>query len=142
MTYNLSKNVLILWRITAAMVIVAVYSALLIFAAVSGVWSLYIAIAAVVFYLGLAFLYFPKLLKIQTTVVTKCGVYCRKGIIISREHFFPNARLVYLQRLNLPIFDSFGLSIVLVRGVGHFLLLPPMTKVQTNSFYKIFNSRV
>lgn len=136
MIFELDKKVLLYWRFTAAVLFAAVFSALWI--AVPGRYTLKILsslvlLAVVTVY---CFVYLPLRFKAESITVSDGNIICQKGVIIKREYIYPNARLVYVQTVRLPLASCFGLYVTVLRGVGHSLILPALTLKQQTEFLK------
>lgn len=136
MIFELDKKVLLYWRFTAAVLFAAVFSAIVLTLSnyawlCVGLCGTVLCLASVVLYI-----YLPKLWRSETVLVENGRIICRKGIFIKREYIYPKARLVYVQRVKPPLAGCFGLQIIITKGVGHNLFLPPMTHSQASLFRK------
>lgn len=136
MIFELDKKVLLYWRFTAAVLFAAVFSALAL--TLSDYFYVCAAVCGAVLVLSLAvlFLYLPRLWRSEAVLIEKGRIVCRKGIIIRREYIYPQARLIYVQRLKPPLAGCFGLEMIVIKGVGHSLILPPMPHSQSVIFRK------
>lgn len=134
MIFELDKKVLLYWRFTAAVLFAAVFSAFALI--LSDYFYVCIAVCGAVFTLSLVvlLLYLPRLWRSEAVLVEKTGIVCRKGIITKREYTYPRARMVYIQRIKPPLAGCFGLEMIIIKGVGHSLILPPMTHEQSVIF--------
>ena len=136
MIFELSKKVLLYWRFTAAVLFAAVFSALVIVLSKFPLLCVPLCGLCLVVELAVLFVYLPKLWKAEAVLVENNRIICKKGVIIKREYIYPQKRMVYLQRMKLPIAGCFGIEIVIIKGVGHNLFLPPMTHTQSVLFRK------
>lgn len=136
MIFELSKKVLLYWRFTAAVIFAAVFSALVITLSNFPMICFTLCAGVLTVELIVLCLYLPKLWKIQSVTIENQRIVCKKGLIIEREYIYPKARVVYLQRVQPPIAGCFGLEMVIIKGVGHNLFLPPMTHLQSVSLRK------
>lgn len=136
MIFELDKKVLLYWRFTAAVLFAAVFSALWI--SVPDRYTLKILSSTVLLVVMTAhcFVYLPIRLKAENIEVSDGKIICRKGVIIKRKYIYPNARLVYVQTVRLPLASCFGLYVTVLRGVGHSLILPALTLKQQTEFLK------
>ena len=140
MIFELDKKVLLYWRFTVAVLFATVFSTLVL--TLSNYFYVCIVACGVILALGLIvlFWYLPRLWCSETVLVEKGRIVCRKGIIIKREYVYPKARLIYLQRIKPPIAGCFGLEMIIIKGVGHSLILPPMTHHQSVIFRQAVQS--
>ena len=136
MIFELSKKVLLYWRFTAAVLFAAVFSTLWILPYLSFTLKLIIALVIVSVFLVWWAIFLPLRFKAECIAVQNGKIYCRKGVLIKREHVYPNAKLVYVQTVRLPLASCFGLYTLVLRGVGHSLVLPAMTLQQKCTFLK------
>ena len=134
MIFELDSKILKYREVTAAIIFAAVFSTFCL--SLKG----FLGLKLIVFCLLLAlfcllkFWYFPKALKMASLSVKNGHIFCRKGVIFSREYIYPNLEVVYIQRLKLPIATVFGLEWAVLRGSGNSLLLPPLTSNQVDTF--------
>ncbi len=136
MIFELDKKVLLYWRFTAAVIFAAVFSALAL--TLSGYFYLCVAICGAVTVVGLVilFCYLPKLWRSEVVLIENGRIICKKGVIIKREYIYPQTRIVYVQRVKPPLAGCFCLQMIIIKGVGHNLFLPPMTHTQSVLFRK------
>ena len=136
MIFELDKKVLLYWRFTAAVLFAAVFSALWI--AVPDRYTVKILSSLVLLAVATAycFVYLPLRFKAESVSISGGRIICRKGVIIKRKYIYPNARLVYVQTVRLPLASCFGLYVTVLRGVGHSLILPALTLKQQTEFLK------
>ncbi len=136
MIFELDKKVLLYWRFTAAVLFAAVFSALWI--AVPDRYTLKIlsSIVLLAVFSVYCFVYIPLRFKAESITVSDGKLICRKGVIIKRKYIYPNARLVYVQTVRLPLASCFGLYVTVLRGVGHSLILPALTLKQQTKVLK------
>lgn len=131
--FELDSKVFKYWKVTAAMVFAAVFSAFCLI--LNGFWVLkaviFFALSAALFVL--AFWYYPTLADNTGLSVEKGRVFCRKGVFFEREYIYPNTQIIYFQRVKLPVASVFGLQWMILRGSGNSLLLPPLTVTQVES---------
>ena len=128
--FELDSKVLKYWKVTAAMIFAAVFSAFCLI--LNGFWVLkavlFFALSAVL--LVLVFWYFPTLADSTDLSIENGRIICRKGVFLKREYIYPNPQIIYFQRIKLPVALVFGLQWVILRGSGNSLLLPPLTVTQ------------
>ena len=136
MIFELDKKVLLYWRFTAPVLFAAVFSALWI--AVPDRYTLKILSSLVLLAVMTVycFIYLPLRFKAENITVSGGRIICRKGVIIKRKYIYPNARLVYVQTVRLPLASCFGLYVTVLRGVGHNLILPALTLKQQTKVLK------
>lgn len=134
MIFELDKKVLLYWRFTAAVLFAAVFSALAL--TLSDYFYVCIAVCGTVLTLSIVvlLLYLPRLWRSEAVLIENGRIVCQKGIVIKREYIYPQARLIYVQRLKPPLAGCFGLEMLIIKGVGHSLVLPPMTHSQSVVF--------
>lgn len=136
MIFELDKKVLLYWRFTAAVLFAAVFSALWIGIPERYTLKVLSSIVLLTVMTVHCFIYLP--LRFKAENITVCGgkIICKKGVIIKREYIYPNARLVYVQTVRLPLASCFGLYTTVLRGVGHSFVLPALTQKQQIEFLK------
>lgn len=136
MIFELDKKVLLYWRFTAAVLFAAVFSALWI--AVPDRYTLKILSSLVLLAVMTVycFIYLPLRFKAENITISDGRIVCRKGVIIKRKYIYPNAQLVYIQTVRLPLASCFGLYVTVLRGVGHNLILPALTLKQQTKVLK------
>ena len=127
MIFLLDKKVLLYWKFTAAVLFAAVFSALWMLPKVTLTAKTLISVGVLAVFFVWWFVYLPQRFKNEKISVENGRIFYKKGVVIKREYIYPNARLVYVQTVRLPLAYCFGLVSVVVRGVGHSLILPLMT---------------
>ena len=136
MVFELDRKVLLYWRFTAAVIFAAVFSALWMLLPIGllpkAVTSVIILVLTLLWWL----VYLPLRFKTECVKVDIGRIYCRKGVVVKREYVYPNTRIVYIQTVRLPLAYCFGLFSVVIRGVGHSLILPLMNQKQMTLFLK------
>lgn len=130
MTLIPDKNVLKLWRLSAAVISAAVFSVICYIPFIGGAVKLLAAVITAALLCAAVFIYLPRLFKAQRITVSDGRLCCRKGFIIKREYVYPNKNIVYIQYFSLPVHSCFGLFVAVVKGVGNSLVLPPLTAEQ------------
>ncbi len=136
MIFELDQKVLLYWRFTAAVLFAAVFSALWLIPADRFVLKTLLSMVLAAVFSVYCFVYLPLRFKSESVGVADGKIICSKGVVFKREYIYPNARLVYVQTVRLPVACCFGLYILVLRGVGHSLVLPAMTLRQTCEFLK------
>ncbi len=137
MIFELDKKVLLYWRFTAAVIFAAVFSALWFVPMIELALKTVLCIVVTAVFIGFIFFFLPMRFKSEVLKVEKGRIICRKGVIFKREYIYPNARLVYVQTVRLPLATCFGLNVLVLRGVGHSLVLPAVTLEQSVRFLKV-----
>ena len=130
MIFELDKKVLLYWRFTAAVLFAAVFSALWLTVPLAFVFKILASVVLCAVFIVYCFAYLSKRFSSENIEVTSNQTICRKGVILKREYIYPNGRLVYVQKVRLPLAQCFGLFSVVFRGAGHSLILPPLTHEQ------------
>lgn len=136
MNIKLDTKVLLYWRSTAAVIFAAVFSAFVLALRDRPYVRLSLCVFSAAVFAAVAFLYMPRLFKITGVSVQNGRIICKKGILFRREYIYPNARLVYIQTVKLPIASCFGLRFLILRGAGNSLVLPPVTAAQSETLRK------
>lgn len=136
MILELSKKVLLYWRFTAAVLFAAVFSALWIVPWVDFATKTLASVLVLAVFFVWWFVYLPQKFKLEKIVLENGRIICKKGVLVKREYIYPNARLVYVQTVRLPLASCFGLYILVLKGVGHSLYLPAVTLKQKYIFLK------
>ena len=140
MTFVPSKNVLKLWRISAAVVFAAVFSAVCYIPALNLKIKLIAAAVTAVLLCIVVFIYLPLLYRSEKIIVSDGRLYCKKGVIANREYIYPNRDIVYIQCFRLPVHSCFGLYIAVVKGVNNSIVLPPLSSEQLCSLKEVIKS--
>ncbi len=137
MIFELDKKVLLYWRFTAAVLFAAVFSALWLTVPLAFVLKALASVVLCAVFIVYCFVYLSKRFRSENIEVTNGKTICRKGVILKREYIYLNGRLVYAQTVRLPLAQCFGLFTVVFRGVGHSLILPPLTREQMILLLKV-----
>ncbi len=136
MIFELDKKVLIYWRFTAAVIFAAVFSALWILPHIAVTLKMLISVVLSGAFAMWWSVFLPLRFKAESITVENGRIYCRRGVVIKREYVYPNARLVYIQTVRLPLASCFGLYVLVLKGVGHSFVLPAVTLQQKYTFLK------
>ena len=134
MNFELDVRVLKYWRLTAAVIFAVVF--LILFIIFSNTLGLILLVVFLVTYFIVAYIYLPLRFKTTCLRVTTDYLIIKRGVIVSKEYIFPNKRTVYIQSINLPIASIFKLNVILTRGIGCSIILPPLTNQQTEKVLK------
>ncbi len=136
MIFEFDKKVLLYWRFTAAVLFAAVFSALWLvpfgFFILKAIFSTVLTAVFILYSFG----YLPRRCKLESFGVENGRIVCKKGVVLQREYLYPTARLVYIQTVRLPLASCFGLTALVLKGVGHSLILGPVTYEQALLFKK------
>ncbi len=136
MSIKPDKKVLLYWRLTAAFIFAAVFSASVLFL-YNSFWLFFnVCALSTAIFCTAVFLYMPALFKNTVVSISNDRIICKKGVLFRREYIYPNARLVYFQTVQLPIASCFGLRFIILRGAGNSLIMPPLTAAQTEALRK------
>ena len=135
MIFELDKKVLRIWRFTAAVLFAAVFLTL-VYLPIEKTLKATLCLVDIMLFLGVCFIYLPKLFKNTSLEVGKDTVVCKKGLIINREYVFPNARMQYIEEVRFPVLRMFSLTVLVLRGSGFSLVLPPLTRGQAAAIFE------
>ncbi len=134
MEITLGKKALLYRRLTAAVVFAAVFSAAILILGRYFLLSVCLCTALAVIFFVLCFFYLPLSVRSTAVRVQNGYIYCKKGVFITREYYYPNLSVQYVTRLSLPLGSCLGLTVPIIRGTGHNLILPEMDFKQWQCF--------
>ena len=136
MDFLLDKKVLLYWRFTAAVLFAAVFSAFIIVFSLSAFRITVLVFSFSALLCLMMFGVLPMYFNATALVITNGTIMLRKGILIKREYIFPNIKTVYVQSFKPPLAACFGLRYLVIKGVGHSIVLPPLKNTEAERFKK------
>jgi membrane protein CcdC involved in cytochrome C biogenesis len=131
-TFKVSENAIVM-RIFATALLVAVAFCILVFllpdfTVVLAVVSTVVLLCSVIFVVIYS--------KTEKITVNKEYIFFKKGVVFTLEYYYPNKILIYPLVIKPPVHACFGLYIVILKGVGSTLLLPPLEKEAVEKLLK------
>ncbi len=138
-TYALPRKTLLLWRIRAIIITIALLFVCAYLPLRSDFTAIISTIIIFIFFASF-FWYLPKFIKSCRITVTNDSVIIKRGVIVENTHILPFTRLIHTLTVQTPIAKLLSLNTVLLKAARFRIFVPELSEHDAESLVAEINS--